>query len=277
MIRKMLFVLLLGIITVTIILFMKQPEPAKTITIGEYDALAHIDVTLEELNIGISNSPDDKIHVQMQGHKLKKHMLTLNEENNRFVMKEQQRKKNWKENIRFHSLPTIIVQLPKSQSKSLTLKGAYGDVTIEDLALDTVQVETSAGMAYLKNLSISNAELHTNDGNVTIAKSAIEDLNITSSAGDVAMKESTGSAHTIQTVEGQIKMTEAIEQSNLHVKSVSGDIDIHYQKAPISLQFITEGEDIEVTLPKYDKKTHMIGDGTNMLSAKTKYGGIMIK
>lgn len=148
---------------------------------------------------------------------------------------------------------------------------------MEDVALDTVQVETSAGMAYLKNLSTSKADLHTNDGNVTIAKSALENLNITSNAGDVAIKESTGSAHTIQTVDGYIEMTEATEQPNLHVKSVSGDIGIDYQKAPTSLQFITEGEDIEVTLPKYDKKTHMIGDGSNILSAKTKDGGIMIK
>ncbi|GIN94079.1 hypothetical protein J22TS1_51300 [Siminovitchia terrae] len=275
MIRKMLFVLLLGIITVTIILFMKQP--AKTMTIGEYEAMPHIDVTLDDLNIAISNSPDDKIHVQIQGHKLNKNMLTINEENNRFFIKEQQSKENWKENIRFRPTPTIIVQLPKSQSKSLTLKGADGDFNIEDLALDTVQVETSAGMAYLKKLSISNAELHTNDGNVTINKSAIENLNIASSAGDVAIKESTGSEHMIQTIDGQIKMTEATEQPNLHVKSVSGDIVIHYKKVPTSLQVTTVGPDIENTLPKYDKKTHMIGNGANVLSAETKDGVITIK
>lgn len=275
MIRKMLFVLLLGIITVTIIFFMKQP--GKTITIGEYGAMPHIDVTLNELNMAISNSPDDKIHVQMQGHKVNKNMLTINEENNQFFMKEQQRKKNWKENIRFRPTPTIIMQIPKSESKSLTLKGADGDFTIEDLALDTVQIETSAGMAYLKKLSISNAELHTNDGNVTIDKSALENLNIVSSAGDVAIKESTGSAHTIQTIDGQIKMTEATEQPKVHVKSVSGDIGIHYKKVPTSLQLTTVGQDIEMTLPKYDKKTNMIGNGANVLSAETKDGVIMIK
>ncbi|MBM7713515.1 DUF4097 and DUF4098 domain-containing protein YvlB [Bacillus thermophilus] len=275
MIRKILFVLLLSVITVAIILFMK--EPAETIAIGEYKAMPHIEVTLDELNIAISDSPDDQIHVQMQGHTLKKHRLTVNKENNRFVIKEQQRKKKWQENIRFRPTPTIIVQLPKSQSKSLTLKSAYGDVTMEDVALDTVQVETSSGMAYLKNLSTSNAELHTNDGNVTIAKSALENLNIKTNAGDIAIKKSTGTAHTIQTADGYIELKEATEQPNLNIKSVSGDISIDYLKSPTSLQFITEGEDIEVTLPKYDKKTHMIGDGSNILSAKTKDGGIMIK
>lgn len=101
MIRKMLFVLLLGILTVTMILFMK--EPAETITIGEYEAMPHIKVTLDELNIAISDSPDDQIHVQMQGHTLKKHRLTVNEENNRFVIKEQQRKKKMARKYPFSS------------------------------------------------------------------------------------------------------------------------------------------------------------------------------
>lgn len=271
----MLFVLLLGIITVTIILFMKQP--AKTITIGEYEAVPHIDVTLDELNMAISNSPDDKIHVQMKGHKVSENMLLLNEENNRFFMKEQQRKKKWKENIRFRPMPTIIMQLPKSENKSLILKGVDGDFTIEDLALDTVQVETSAGMVYLKKMSISNAELHTNDGNMTVAQSALDSLKIVSSAGDVAIKESTGSVHMIQTVDGQIKMTGTTEQPSLHVKSVSGDIGIQYKKVPASLQLTTTGPDIEITLPKYDKKTRMIGNGANVLSAETKDGVIRIK
>ncbi|HBZ11808.1 MAG TPA: hypothetical protein DEO65_18400 [Bacillus bacterium] len=275
MIRKILFVLLLGIITVTIILFMKQP--AKTITIGEYEAVPHIDVTLDELNMAISNSPDDKIHVQMQGHKLNKNMLTIHEENNTFFMKEQKGKKNWKENIRFRPTATVIVQLPNSQSKTLALNGADGDFTIQDLELDTIQLETSAGVTYLKNLSASNTEIQSEDGNVTIANSAIDHLEITSTAGDVAIKESTGSTHTIQTVDGQIKLTKAAEQPNVHVKSVSGDIGIHYKESPTSLQLLTTGEDVEITLPKYNKKTGNIGDGSNILSAETKDGVIAIK
>src|SRR5690606_35722448 len=234
MIRKMLFILLLGIISVTVILFMKQP--AKTMAIGDYEAMPHIDVTFDALNMVISNSPDDKIHVRLQGHKLNENKLSITEENDKFVIKEQQGKKKWKDHIHFRSTPTIIMQLPKSQITTLTLNGTDGDVTIQDLMLESVRVETSAGMTHLKKLSISNADIQTKDGNVTIAKSAIENLGITSTAGNVSIKDSTGSTHMIQTVDGQIKMTEAAEQPNVHVESVSGDIGIHYKKAPISLQ-----------------------------------------
>ncbi|MEI3613126.1 DUF4097 family beta strand repeat-containing protein [Pseudogracilibacillus sp. SO30301A] len=277
MIRKLLFVLLCGIITVTvtIIFFMKQP--AKIMTIGEYEAMPHIDVTVDILNIKITDSPDDKIHVQIQGHTLNKNMLTISEENNTFAIKEQKHKKNWTENIRFRPQDTIVVQLPKSQNKTLTLSGKDGDVLIQDVTLDTVQLETSAGITQLKNLSASNAKIQSNDGNVTIADSAIDHLEVTSTAGDVFMHASLGLTSTIKTIDGQIKMTETKEQSKLHMKSVSGDIDTHYKEPPTSLQLTTDGPDIVIKLPTYDKETNLIGSGTNMLSAETKDGRILIK
>ncbi|MFF5994539.1 DUF4097 family beta strand repeat-containing protein [Lysinibacillus sp. KU-BSD001] len=276
MTKKVLFALLLGTIIVIITIFMKQ-QPAEKITMGEYTAMPQIDVTLDVLSIAINNSPDDKIHVHLQGHKLKKDLLTITEENNRLFITEKKRKTNWLENIRFRSAPTIIVQLPKSQNNALTLNTENGDATIQDLPLDTVQLNTSTGNVNLNNTAILHAELRTKDGTVTITKSAIDNLSITTSAGDVAIKESTGLTHTIETTDGQIKMTEATEQPNIHVKSTSGDINIHYKKTPTSLQLMMTSEDTKITLPKYDKKTHTIGDGANILSAETKYGFIVIE
>lgn len=251
MIRKILVVLILGAIIVTTILFLKQTT--NTITIGEFEAKPHINVSLDALKIAITSSPDDKIHVQMQGYKLNKDMMTLTEENDRFLITEQPSKKKWHENIQLRSAPTIILQLPQSQSKTLTLNTVDGDSIIQNVTLDAVQVETAAGLVNLNNLSTSNAELRTKDGPVTITKSAIDNLSIITSAGDVAIQASIGSVHTIQTTDGQIIMTEVIEQPNIHVKSVSGDIVIHY------------------------KKSSIIGDRANVLSAESKYGSVVIE
>ena len=275
MIRKMFVVLLLGAILVTALLLLKQPT--KTITIGEYEAMPHIDIALDVLNIEITSSPDDKIHVQIQGHNLKKDMLTITEKNNRFFITEQQRENNWYENIHLRSMPVIIVKLPKSQSKSLTLHNVDGSSIIQNIILDTLQLETAAGFMNLNNISTSNAKLHSNDGTVTITKSAIDNLSITTRAGDVAIKESTGSGQTIQTDDGQIMITEAIEQPNVYMKSNSGDISIHYKKTPTSLQVTTSGENIIITLPNFDKKTFKIGEGAYNLSAETNYGSIIIE
>ncbi len=275
MIRKILLVLLCGIITVTFIFFMKQPF--KIMTVGEYEAMPHIDVMVDILNIEIVESPDDKIHVQLEGHSLNNNMLLISEENNTFVIKEQKHKKNWTENIRLRPQATIIVQLPKSLNQTLTLSGRDGNIIIQDITLDTVQLETSAGITQLKNLSASHAKIQSTDGNVTLADSAIDQLEITSTAGDVFIKESLGLTSTIETIDGQIKMTEAKEQSKLHMKSVSGDIDIHYKEPPTSLQLTTDGPDIVIKLPTYDKETNLIGSGSNMLFAETKDGRILIK
>ncbi|MEK4029228.1 DUF4097 family beta strand repeat-containing protein [Pseudobacillus sp. FSL P4-0506] len=275
MLRKMFVLLLLGTMGAGLILYLKQP--VKTVAIGGYKAMPYIDITLDELNIDIADSPDDKIHLQIKGHTLNKNILSVSQKNNTFVLKETRQKKKWQENIHFRPMPTVVMKLPKSQSKALTINGAYGDLIIQGLELDTIQAGTSAGMAHVKNVIVSNAEFSTADGMVKIAKSSLKNLSITTDAGDVSIKESTGTAHTIRTADGQIKITEATEQPNIQLKSVSGDIGIQYIKTPASLQLVTAGEDMKIELPKYDRNTHAIGDGTNRLSAKTEDGGLVIQ
>lgn len=273
--RIILAVLLFGIISASIFLFMKQP--VKTITIGEYDPAPHIDVSLDMLNIDFTNSPDDKIHVQIKGHQLNKKMVSIHEEKNRFVIDEKQQKKKWTDHIHIRQTPTILVQLPKGQLKTLTLHTDDSNLNINDLVLESVEVRTSAGDAILENMSISNADVQSKDGSVSIAKSSIDNFSITTSAGDVSIKESTGINHMIQTVDGQINITEAKEQPKVQAKSTSGDIQIQYKKTPNSLRLTTAGEDIKILLHHYNKKTHIIGEVVNMLSAETEDGAVLIK
>ena len=268
---KILLSLLLGALIITTIFIVKQPST--TITLGEYEAKSQIDVTLDSLKISIESSPDDQIHVQMYGSKLNKDSVKITEEANKLLITENELLGNFQ----LRSTPTIILQLPKAQIKSLSLNTMDGDCTIQDLTLDTVEVKTVASFLQLNNISTSNANLLTQDGAVKMNKSTINNLSITTSAGEVTLRESRGSDFAIQTTDGQIKIIEVVEQPNLHITSEAGDIYIQYKLAPSSLQLITAGEDIEITLPKYDKKTSTIGDGVNMLSAETKYGFVVIK
>lgn len=271
---KILLSLLLGALIITTIFVVKQPST--TITLGAYEAKSQIDVTLDSLKISIVSSPDDQIHVQMYGYKLNNDSVKITDEANKFIITEKDNNK-WHENFRLRSTPTIILQLPKAKIKALTLNTVDGDCTIQDLTLDTVEVKTVAGFLQLNNISTSNANLLTQDGKVQMYKSTINNLSITTSAGDVTLRESKGSVFSIQTTDGQIKLIEVVEQPNLHVTSEAGDIYIQYKLAPSSLQLITVGEDIEITLPKFDKKTSIIGNGVNILSAETKYGFVVIK
>ncbi len=271
---KVLFPLLLGALIITTIIILKQPST--TITLGAYDAKSQIDVSLDSLKISIASSPDDQIHVQMYGNRLNKDSVKVTEEANKFLITEKDNSK-WLENFGFRSTPTIILQLPKSQIKALTLNTVDGDCTIQDLTLDTVEVKTVAGFLQLNNISTSNANLLTQDGTVKMNKNTTNNLSITTSTGDVTLRESKGSDFVIQTTDGQIKIIDVVEQPNLHATSEVGDIYIQYKLAPSSLTLITAGEDIDITLPKYDKKTSTIGEGVNILSVKTKYGFVVVK
>lgn len=273
--RIILAVLLLGIIGASIFLFMKQP--VKTMPIGDYESAPNIDVSLDMLNIDFTNSPDDKIHVQIKGHQVNNNMVSLREEKNRFVIEEKQQKKKWTNYIHIRQTPTILVQMPKHQLKTLTLHTVDGNFTINELVLDSVEVKTSTGDAILEGMSISNADVQSKDGSVSIAKSSIENFSVTTNAGDVSIKDSTGINHMIQTFDGQIHISEAIEQPKVQTKSTSGDIQIHYKQTPNSLRLTTAGEDIKILLPNYNKNTHMIGEGVNTLSTETEDGAVLIK
>lgn len=273
--RIILAVLLLGIIGASFFLFMKQP--VKTIPIGDYESAANIDVSLDVLNIDFTNSPDDKIHVQIKGHQVNNKMVSIREEKNRFVIEEKQQKKKWTNYIHIRQKPTILVQMPNRQLKTLTLHTVDGNLNVNDLVLNSVEVRTSVGDAILEGMSISNADIQSKDGSVSIEKSSIENFSITTNAGDVSLKDSTGINHIIQTIDGQIHISEAKEQPKVQAKSTSGNIQIHYKQIPHSLQLTTAGEDIEILLPKYNKNTHMIGEGVNILSAETEDGAVLIK
>ena len=274
--KRILFIMfLLGAIILASIVIMKQLST--TISIGEYEAKTHIDVTLDSLKISIASSPDDQIHVQMYGYKLNKDSVTITEETNKFSITQKESKRKWYENFRLRLTPTIILQLPDAQIKTLSLHTVDGESTIQDLTLDSVEVKTMAGFLKLTNLFSSHANLLTQDGTIEVNKSILNHLSLTTSAGDVTLRESTGSVSSIQTTDGRIKLIDVVEQPNLHVKSESGDISIQYMKAPSSLELTTDGVEIEIALPKYDKKTATVGSGTNSLFAETKYGTVVIK
>jgi DUF4097 and DUF4098 domain-containing protein YvlB len=274
MLKKIVAALILGIIGIALFVFYQQSVASTPM--GEYAAAPTIDVKLDMLNIDIASSPDDKIHIQLEGYNIDETMLAIREDGNRLTIEEKPRKKGWMNSFHFRSQPTIMVQLPKSTSKTVTLTNNDGNTSIQDLALDAIQAKTSTGVAYVKDVSVTEATFHTNDGNVTIAKSTIDHLDIKTSAGDVAVKDSIGTTHTIQTDDGQIKLTEATEQPNVTVKNKSGDIMVHYKASPVSLHIMAESEDVDIALPQYDQKTHMIGDGENRLSAETKDGVVVV-
>lgn len=277
MMRKMLVMLLLLGLICTFIIFFSRQSP-ETISVGSFEAFATIDVDIVEFKTTIIDSPDNKIHVKLQGHKINKDMLKIKEENNTFFIKEKQKKKKWNDYISLRSKPSITIQLPKTYSKNLIISSVDGEFDIKELMLEKVLLDISSGAATLKNVSILHAELSTKDGNISVDKSTIDNLFISSNAGDVLLKEGAGSSYKIETIDGQIKMTDAIEQENVSIKSNSGDIRIQYKKAPVSLLLKTEtAGDTKIKLPNFKYETNLIGKGANTLSVESKNGSIFIE
>ncbi|MBB4826489.1 DUF4097 and DUF4098 domain-containing protein YvlB [Sporosarcina luteola] len=273
--KKLIAAVLLLAIGIGIFIFFKQPT--KTMTIGDYDAVPTIEADLQMMTIEMSSSPDDKIHVLVEGKKGTEEQISVDQNETKLVVRELNEEVQWNNFIQLGSQPKIIMQLPKSLEHSIAITNKDGSTQLKGLDAETVQVKSTTGNVALQDMMISKSELKSTDGSITIHKSTIEDGSISSSTGNVTVRESMGAALAIQSTDGQIKLMEATEQSDVKIKSKTGDIEISYKTAPASLQLSTVGEMIDIDLPNYDKQTKQIGDGSNQLSIETNDGRIKVK
>ncbi|QTD42729.1 DUF4097 family beta strand repeat-containing protein [Sporosarcina sp. Te-1] len=275
MLKKLVIVVLLLGIGIGLFVFFKQPN--KTMTIGTYEAVPAIEADLQMMTIEMSSSPDDKIHVRLEGKKGSEEKISIDHDATKLVIKEQNENVKWNNFIQVGSQPKIIIQTPKSLANTITISNRDGDTNLKGLAAETIEVKSTTGRVTLQDMTVSKSELQSTDGSITIHKSAIENGNIASTTGNVTVRESTGAALAIQSTDGQIKMMEATEQSDVRLKSKTGDIQVSYKTAPSSLQLSTSGEIVKIDLSNFDQQTRQIGDGANQLSIETKDGVINVK
>ncbi|GKV56951.1 hypothetical protein NCCP2222_28980 [Sporosarcina sp. NCCP-2222] len=274
MIKKLIMVVLLLAIGLGIFIFFKQPT--ETITIGTYDAVPTIEANLQMMTIEVSSSPDDKIHVVVEGKKGVEEQFSIDHDETKLLVKENN-EKQWNDFITIGSQPKIIMQIPTALENSVSISNKDGDSYLKGLDVKTVQVKSSTGRVTLRDINASTSELNSTDGNVTVHNSEIENGSISTTSGNVNVRESKGTTLAAQSVDGQIKLTEATEQSDVRLKSKTGDIQVIYKTAPSSLKLSTSGEIVKVELPSFDQKTGIIGKGTNILSIETKDGMIQVK
>lgn len=275
MLKKLVFVILLLAIGTSLLLFFRQP--VETIQIGAYDTVSTIEVHVQMMNIEVTRSPDDQIHVLLDGGKREGEQLSIQHQAAHLKIGEKNKKGNWTDFIQIGYQPTIHLQVPEFSMTSISLSNQDGNSQLKGLSIDSLQVNSSTGKVALQEMTIAKSELRSTDGNITIHQSAVEKGTVSTSSGNVTVKGSNGTALGIQSVDGQIKVMDATEQPELQLKSKTGDIQVSYTTAPTSLQLTTSGENVKIALPNYDRQTRQIGKGANQLSLETRDGVIEVK
>lgn len=274
MLKKLIMAVLLLAIGLGIFIFFKQPT--ETITIGTYEVVPAIEADLQMMTIEMASSPDDKIHVLLEGKRGNEEQLSIDHDETKLIVKEKN-EKQWNDYITIGSQPKFIMQIPKTREISITISHKDGDSILKGLAVDAIQVKSTTGRVTIQNMTASVSDLQSTDGNVTIHNSVMENGSISTTSGNVTIRESKGTTLVAKSVDGQIKLTEATEQTDVRLKSKTGDIQVTYKTPPSSLKVLTSGEIVKVELPSYNQKTGIIGEGTNMLSIETKDGMIQVK
>ena len=118
----------------------------------------------------------------------------------------------------------IEVYLPQSEFESLYVKNLSGDIVIpKEFHFESAEVQSTSGDIHFMAAVDGDLSAKTVSGELYLGEMLPQKLNIRSTSGDIAKCQTV----TINTTSGEIEMSNVIADENIHIESVSGDVNLH--------------------------------------------------
>ncbi len=147
--------------------------------------------------------------------------------------------------INFDS-PKITIFLPKSEYDSVSVKENTGDINIQNISLNTLNLFVSTGDVYLRNINCKNLTfkadtgdiylenvvasekflIETTTGDVEFEKSDANEIFVNTSTGDVKGSLLTNKIFVVETSTGDIGVPETSNGGKCEIKTSTGDVEI---------------------------------------------------
>ena len=160
-----------------------------------YDTKVYI-VTEDFTNISINDTTAD-IHfiplvdgdaiVTLREETTAEHTITVTDGT---LLIENTTEKKWYQHIGIHfETPTITIAIPQKQYSALSVKVTTGNITVEDISLETLSLSITTGSITLSNVTCrGEADLHVSTGKVNLSDLACRDLISDGVTGDIRLE-----------------------------------------------------------------------------------------
>lgn len=120
---------------------------------------------------------------------------------------------------------TIVVEIPTAQGQRIYHKGVNGPIKLENLTIESVDINTVNGPLTINDATISHATLHTVNGKIHVNALQGKQLHTSQVNGNQSLETiDIEDDITINTVSGNSTINQ-LSAHRLHLKSVSGRID----------------------------------------------------
>ena len=184
-----------------------------------------------------------------------------------------------------------------SDVKEIIINSRSGDVDINDLSLENIEIVSNSGDYYLANVEAINISLKSKSGDIELnnvkahkvnASSISGDINITGDSLDIVATSTSGdidadlldiTSLVAKSVSGDIDIDIKGSYRKVEGYTVSGDVDMQVNYADMTLYANTISGDIDI-YPDYNslgKSQYIIGEGRAQVSLETKSGDISIR
>ncbi len=120
----------------------------------------------------------------------------------------------------------IQIEIPESFSQELFVVTVNGDLSVENLKLDSIEYATVSGDASLLNSSCKVLKHHSVSGDITAEQTNAKKFTSETISGDVTIENKMAANIKIVSVSGEVKLTLAEgPKTQFTLKSISGEIN----------------------------------------------------
>ncbi|MCB5950661.1 DUF4097 domain-containing protein [Enterococcus sp. BWT-B8] len=203
---------------------------------SSYDEKEYVSENLVEvLEIEDKNIPvtvvgvDESQPVTITYYENKNETYTIDDQNNKLVIKKNEPKKGWSIfswfNFNFGKGAEVMVEVPSSQLSSLNVKTSNNKISVENISTNNAKLESSNGKIHLEDIQAANKiEGKTSNSKIELDDVNAKEIDFKTSNGKIDLSELSFSDGRFETSNGKISFDELSVKSYLSIKSSNGSI-----------------------------------------------------
>jgi len=280
--KKVIVIMIITVIVImsTLILggisMMREINENQSVSI---DKLNTIQVNMSSVGVHIIQTEASKeVKVNFHGKAMQDIKLISETANNTLYIKVERKH----ENLPLYEDVALDVYIPKSYTKSLSIKMLSGDVKIDSLNLENFIYDNASGKLDAEQLEADKLSIISSSGNLNIKKLTANNLDIKGKSSAVKIDECIANEAKIETTAGKVLVSyKKFDNQHLNIATSSGSVTL---ELPAPAEFFIESKtssgkfqsDFPINVSNKNDIKGQIGTSNNIIGLQTSSGSLQI-
>lgn len=118
------------------------------------------------------------------------------------------------------------IKLLDTESKEIKIASSDGDMAVKDSKLNTVTINDSYGDIKFEDTDIDSGKISTNDGDISVKNTNLKGINITDNYGDIKCNDGSFEDIAVKLNDGDLRLEDTKFDGNIKIKSGYGDVKV---------------------------------------------------